>query len=137
MKIIKLIIIGFCLLNIACNNTQQNKDIETVKNSPLELGLGLTNKYMIGDLVKEIAGIKGSVSWESFHPEKFKDNPNTVCVQVNITRNMENNNQIMMQYLLNRGTGFVQVGHLEVDSVGKSVTDFYMILMEIGIDNLE
>lgn len=137
MKAKRIVVLCLLLLVFACTDLAKNKDIEAVKNSPLELGLDLTNKYMIGDLVKEIAGIKGSVQWESFTPEKYKDNPNIVCVQVDIKRNMDKNNLVTMQYLLNRQTGFVKVGYLGVDSVGKSALDFYSILMEIGIDNLK
>jgi hypothetical protein len=133
MKNIKFVILCFLLFSFACT---ENKDIEKVKSSPLELGLILDNKYVIGNLVKEIAGIKGTVQWKSFHPVGYENNSNIVCVQIDITRNTDKNNLVKMQYLLNRETGFVKIGHLEVDSIGRSAADFYTILIGIGIDNL-
>jgi hypothetical protein len=136
MKNIRFVILCFLLFSFACT---ENKDIEKVKSSPLELGLILDNKYIIGDLVKEIAGIKGTVQWKSFRPIGYEDAPNTVCVQIDITRNADEyhlKHEIKMQYLLNRETGFVKIGHLEVDSIGRSLADFYTILIGIGIDNL-
>jgi hypothetical protein len=133
MKNLRFVIICFLLFSFAC---VQNKDIETVKNSSLGLGLLVDNKYTVDNFVKEIAGIRGSIYWESFHPEKYKDNLNIVCVQITITRNTEKNNVILMQYLLNRETGFIQSGCLKVDGVGQSIVNFYAVLMEIGINNI-
>jgi hypothetical protein len=119
---------------ISCNEGFQNKDIETVKSAQSDFGLG--SSVVNGDLIKQIVGIKGTMKWESFKPAGYEDNPNIVCVQVDITRNKEKNNLITMQYLLNRETGVVKTTFLSVDGKTKSRMDFYFLLMEIGIDNL-
>jgi len=127
----------FYLLLFALNSCGgfQNKDIETVKNTSLELGLG--SKYVIGDLVKEITGIKGTVKWKSFNPAGYEDSPNVTCVQVDIIRNRDKYNLVAIQYLLNRETGLVKLASLNVDGEKKSILDFLMILSEIGIDNIK
>jgi hypothetical protein len=131
MKNLKPLFYLFLFALISCVGGSQNKDIETVKNNSLELGLG--SKYVIGDLVKEITGIKGTVKWESFKPTGYEDNPNVTCVQVDITRNKENYNLVTIQYLLNRETGLVKLAAVKVDGKAKSIFDFYMLIAEIGI----
>ncbi|MBE0674350.1 MAG: hypothetical protein IH591_06785 [Bacteroidales bacterium] len=119
---------------MSCSEISQKRDIEVVKNAKSDLGLG--NSVVNEDIVKILAGIRGTVKWISFKPAEYEDNPNIMCVQVDITRNQETNNQISVQYLLNRETGVVKTNFLEVDGVDKSKFDFYLLLMELGIENL-
>jgi hypothetical protein len=128
----KLTILCFLLFTFACADLTQNKDIEKVKNSSLNLGelgigFGLSNPCVVGDIVKHITGLKGFVQWESFRPTGYENNPNVVCVQVDITRNLPKNNLVKMQFLLNRETGFVEIKYLAIDSLKKSLTDWYEI----------
>jgi hypothetical protein len=134
MKITRPIIVCFLFFVSACSELTQDKDIEIVKKSPLELS---GSNYVIGDLVKEIAGIKGTTQWKSFMPTDYKDNANVICVQVDITRNMDKNNLIKLQFLLNRETGLVKMQYMGVDGVAKSLMEFYFILLGIGIDNMK
>jgi hypothetical protein len=134
MKTSKFLILFSIYFIASCSSITQKKEIELVKNAPLEFGF--SGKYVIGDLVKEIAGIKGTVKWKSFSPQGYESNPYVSCVQVDITRNMKKNNLVSMQFLVNTETGLVKTGHLEVDGEGKSVMDFYGILMQIGIENI-
>jgi hypothetical protein len=119
---------------MSCGEISQNRDIEAVKNAKSDLGLG--NSVINEDIVKILAGIKGKVNWITFKPGGYEDNPNIVCVQVDITRNQETNNEISVQYLLNRETSVVKTNFLSVDGEGKSRFDFYLLLMELGIENL-
>jgi hypothetical protein len=135
MKKFKLLPILILIICASCNGLSTNKDIEKVKSSTVSFGLG--GGYVVGDLVKEITGLDGTAKWDSFQPESYKDNPNVVCVQVDITRKKEKNNLVSMQYLLNRETGLVKTGSLRVDGKGLSILEFYMLLIEIGIDNIK
>jgi hypothetical protein len=128
-----LLFICLGLFLTSCDGNSQ-KDINTVKNSTIELGLG--SKYVVKNVVKDIAGLNGTIKWESFKPTGHEDEPNIICVQVDINRNKEKNNLIKIQYLLNRETGFVKQSFLSIDGESKSILEFYLFLAEIGIDNL-
>jgi hypothetical protein len=133
MKKLILFLAVILLLITSCEGVLQ-KDINTVKNSTVELGFG--SNYVVGDVVKQIAGLNGTTKWESFKPSGHDDEPNIVCVQVDITRNKEKKNSIVIQYLLNKENGFVKQSYLSVDGESISILDFYLLLAEIGIDNI-
>jgi hypothetical protein len=132
MKNIRFVILCFLLFSFACTDLIQNKDIEKVKNSSLrlgELGIGfqLANPCVVGVIVKHIAGIKGTVQWKSFRPTGYENNPNVVCVQVDITRNLPKNNLVMMQFLLNRETDLVEIACFKVDGEKRSLVNWIEI----------
>lgn len=131
MKKIRLLLIFLAFFLISCNEIIQIKDIEIVKRSQMDLGLG--SAYVIGDLVKEITGIKGKAKWISFKPSGYEDYPDVSCVQVDILRNKERDNLVIIQFLLNRETGEVKTEYISIDKKEKSIFDFYIFIAAVGV----
>jgi hypothetical protein len=127
-KFLNSFVICFIMMGlIACS--QNKEEIETVKNAPTTLGMDKGGTFI--DLIAFIAGSDSDVKWKAFSPEGTGSGPETVCVEVDITRNTDDIHSIMIQHLLNRKTGQVKVSTIEIDGKKVSVDSWYEILLKI------
>lgn len=128
MKTLKLFATIALLGFLSCTHLIQDQNVENVKSSTLNL---VGASYIIGDIVNEITGFKGSVKWYSFIPEGYQDK-NVYVVQADIIRDTEDRNIVKIQFLFNKNTGLVKIYHISFDGVNKSKIDLYSLLMSLG-----
>lgn len=136
MKRAALLILPLFCLFVGCNDITNSKDIETVKKSdipslPIKLFLDASpTQSTIESGINKITGVTGTVKWESFHTDKYKDNPDIVCVQATINKTSDKGKKqtVLFQFLLNRKTNYVELGHFDVDSKQKTKLETMMAL---------
>src|SRR5262249_12304592 len=88
VRVMAIMLSALLTASIGCDRFTGQQDIETVKRSSLNvLGIDIPGGSIpIGPRIVSMAGVQGSVSWKSFRAEKFRENPNIVVVQADITK---------------------------------------------------
>lgn len=122
------------------SNSSANMDIETVKNSSIPssplasaflAGLATDQAATIGSGISKIAGVDGIVKWEAYRPtDKYKDNPNIVCVQaiINKTTDKGEKQTALFQFLLNKSTQYIELSYFDVNGLPKNMLEATMAL---------
>ncbi len=115
-----------------------NADIETIKKSAVPTNLLVSAFFAevpnlgantIEAGIAQLAGVAGSAKWEAYRTEKYKDNPDVVCVAVEVKCVSDKGNHIAkFQWLLNRSTKQNELVHFDVDGKKKSMMDAIMAL---------
>jgi hypothetical protein len=79
--------------------------------------------------IAQLAGVAGSAQWEAYRTEKYKDNPDVVCVAVEVKCvSDKGNHTAKFQWLLNRSTKQNELVYFDVDGKKKSMMDAIMAL---------
>lgn len=86
-------------------------DIEAVKESSAPTGI--VNE----ELMRQLAGARGKVSWSAERPEKYKDNEHIVLVRATVERigHSGAKHQVVMDWIHNRQTEKVDLERVLVD----------------------
>jgi len=111
---------------ISC--AKKNEAIETVKNAPTTMSMDKRNSFV--ELVTFIAGNDSDIEWTSFTPGDNNSSDN-ISVQVDITRKIHDIHSIIIQHLLNRKTGKIKTGTIEVDGKKVGLDGWFEILLKI------
>ena len=84
------------------------------------------------EVFSKVAGLQGTVSWKSFVPEKYVDNPNIRAVEIYIERNKEESEYqtIKLQYLVNPKNKIAELKYGEINGKAKSIID---VAMTVGL----
>ena len=119
-------------------------DIETIKNSPVPTNLLVSAFFAevpnvgantIDAGIAQLAGVAGSAKWEAYLAEKYKDNPDVVCVAVEVKSvSDKGNHTAKFQWLLNKKTKQSELIYFDVDGKKKSMIDAVMAL-KLGVLN--
>lgn len=123
----------FIILFIACNEISIRNDIGIVKKYQIKSLAIEYREYSVDYLVKGISGLSGTTEWKSFKPNGYENNPNVVCVQVDIIRNADIFNVFKLQFLLNRETEYVELASITIDGVPHDFETLSMILARVGV----
>lgn len=134
MTLPKIMISCLFIVSYSCSFYLPSEDIETVKN--LTLPFFEENGYLIRDFTSDIAGKNGFERWSVFLPEGYKNNHKIGGVQVDIIRNSMDYNLIQLQFEYLRSTESARLSKITVDGMRKSKLEFYIILIEIGINSV-
>lgn len=134
MDAFKSILIFISALISSCISLP-SKDIELVKN--LSLPGFVESDYFVRDFVADIAGKNGAVQWSAFLPEGYKNNQKVAGVQADINRNTGTHDLIQIQFLYNKATESARISRITVDGIRKSKLEFYLILIDIGINSVK
>jgi len=101
--------------------TDTDSDIRTFKEKMQFQGVSG------GQYFDQLAGVEGKVEYKAFHPDKYKDNPDIVCIEVDVVRSPNSRyKNFKVQYLMNRRMQNMELGYCELN--GKPVP-----LLEFGI----
>ena len=104
----------------------ENSDIKIVKEYKSDGIFTFTaSDLTIGQTINKMAGISGKVTWDSFTPEKYKNNSDIVVVEVNISKTGEKieYKSAKLQYLVNRNTKEVTMGYAEFNGKQSSLLE--------------
>lgn len=83
------------------------------------------------EVFNKIAGLQGTVSWESFVSKKFIDHPDIRVVEINIERNKDDSEfkSLKLQYFVNPRNGVAELAYGEINGVEKSKLTLFMTLI--------
>jgi len=115
----KLLILTSIILVFSCSN-QLDTGEKYLRNLPYgEFGT-------VNSVYNQIAGVTGEVNWNSFKPEKYKNNPNIICVEVSVKRNFKESKykSLKVQYLVNEKLKNVKIGYIEINGKPASLLEF-------------
>lgn len=129
------LILLYCLT--ACNHGF-DADIEAIKKTPVPTNLLVSAFFSevpnegastIDAGISQLAGVAGSSKWSAYRSEKYKDNPDVVCVDVEVKCLSDKvNHTAKFQWLLNRKTEHYELLGFEVDGKKQSSIDAIMAL---------
>jgi len=73
--------------------------------------------YTVEESVNAVAGIKGTVEWDTFKPTGYEKYPDVVIVEATLSKidSEGNKHYLVMQYRLNKKTKVVEQGYVGVD----------------------
>jgi len=119
--------LALALLLAACG---LRADIDAVKRS--NAPTGIQNE----ELMNQLAGARGQVSWSAEHPEKYKDNPNIILVRATVDRigHSGTKHKVVMEWIHNRQTEKVDMERVVVDGEEKNLLGGAVQLFLLQLD---
>ncbi len=105
-------------------------DIEAVKQA--KVLPDLTND----ELVKEIAGARGSIEWKGGAAEAYPDNKDIVAVTATVTRPTRSGGQriVTLEFIHNRQTAKVALDRLLVDGQPQNLVSGFLNLLLLQLE---
>jgi hypothetical protein len=135
-RIFSLLLVLACCISACKPNF--DADIDAIKKSAVPTNLLVsaffaevpnTGANTIDAGITQLAGVAGSVKWEAYRAEKYKDNPDVVCVAVEVKSvSDKGNHTFKFQWLLNRKSTQNELISFDVDGKKQSPIDAIMAL---------
>ena len=135
------VIIFLLFVTVSCLSSctpNYNADIDAIKSSSVPTNLLVSAFFAevpnlgantIDAGIAQLAGVAGSAKWEAYRTEKYKDNPDVVCVAVEVKCvSDKGNHTAKFQWLLNRSSKQNELIYFDVDGKKKSMMDAIMAL---------